>query len=338
MSQYALFTGPILAGTQFNWALLGTLTLQVYIFSISFPNERIGIKALVYGIYFLDVVQTAISTHFAYAMLVEGWGNPSVLTDLPWSSTAIPIFTGLISASVQIFFAWRIYSLKGTNPYALGVAVFIVLLALMQSFAAIISDAEGAVCDMVITLTMTLILSSYRKETPWEKTDTLITKLIVHIWETGAATSFVAIVNVVLFINYPGNYLHEAPAFMLGKVYSNSLLASLNSRARARAAGGMTGATFSGDIHELQWRRDGTFGPDHIESRKVDITMATTADVPAEVILRSVFSNVLGAEVLHSQAVKRIRTSTFRRLHGRSNFFLQVLFRVTVLLCIICII
>ncbi|KAJ7699531.1 hypothetical protein B0H17DRAFT_1196159 [Mycena rosella] len=275
MSQYVLLTGPILAGTQFNWALLGTLTLQVYIFHVSFPKERAWLKALVYTIFLLDVAQTAIASHFAYALLVNGWGDPTALTHLPWSSAAVPIFTGLISAAVQIFFAWRIYALKGKNPFALAISVLIILLALMQCFSAIISDAlfsvttelseitklmagvkvwliGSAACDIVITFTMIVILS--------------------HTVETGAITSIVAILDVVLFILFPNNYLHEAPAFMLGKVYSNVLLATLNQRGRTSAGVTATG-NFASDDTELQWRRQTT--THEPEAQKIHITTVT---------------------------------------------------------------
>ncbi|KAJ6595168.1 hypothetical protein DFH09DRAFT_1136354 [Mycena vulgaris] len=277
MSQYVMLTGPILAGTQLNWALLGTLTLQVYLFHVAFPNERTPLKALVYTIFLLDVAQTAISSHFAYMLLVTGWGDPAVLTNLPWSSAAGPIFTGIISASVQIFFAWRIYVLKGGNPYAIGISGLIVLLALMQSFSAIISDAlfavttelsqvrhlmvgvklwlfGSAVCDIVITATMLAILSSYRQRTPWKSTDSTLTKLIYITVNSGAITTVVAIADVVLFMLYPDNYLHETPAFMLGKVYSNVLVATLNARTRDPVLNRTTPPDAGEAMTELQWR------------------------------------------------------------------------------------
>ncbi|KAJ7474316.1 hypothetical protein FB451DRAFT_1558471 [Mycena latifolia] len=299
MSQYLLLTTPILVGTQFNWALLGTLTLQVYIFHISYPKERAWLKALVYTTYLLDLAQTAISSHFAFSVLCGGWGDPKALSDLPWSSVAGPIFTGLISAAVQIFFAWRIYVLKGEKPLALAISVLIVVLALMQCLAAIITDClfaasaklseipnltglmvgvkiwliSSAACDLLITVTMIIILSRYRQKTPWNKTDGLITKLIYHTVQTGAVTSFVAIVDVVLFIMYPAIFLHETPAFMLGKVYSNVLLATLNNR--TRPGEGMTTVILGTIGTELQWGRQSITHDPEEASRKVHITTAT---------------------------------------------------------------
>ncbi|KAJ6517080.1 hypothetical protein DFH09DRAFT_1373745 [Mycena vulgaris] len=297
MSQHVLLTGPILAGTQLNWALLGTLTLQVYIFHVAFPKERTSIKALVYTIFLLDVAQTAISSHFAYMLLVNGWGDSTVLTNLPWSSAAGPIFTGIISASVQIFFAWRIYVLRGSNPYAIGISGLIVLLALMQSFSAIISDAlfalttelsevrhlmvgvklwlfGSAACDIVITATMLEILFSCRRRTPWKRTDSTLTKLIYTTVNSGAITSVVAIADVVLFMLYPDNYLHETPAFMLGKVYSNVLVATLNARTRDPVLNATTPADAREAGTELQWRHH-TSDEEQQGSQKWTITTET---------------------------------------------------------------
>ncbi|KAJ7666400.1 hypothetical protein B0H17DRAFT_1089656 [Mycena rosella] len=301
MSQFETLTAPILAGTQANWALLGTLAVQVYKFHICFAKERAAIKALVYSLFLLEVVQTGITSHFAYSILVTGWGNPNIFVKLPWSSLATPIFTGITSASVQIFFAWRIYFLKGEKMVYRGICITIVLLALMQSLAAIISDARfavttevaeiqrlmsgvktwligSAICDVLISLTMVVILTEYRMKTPWKRTDSLITKLIFNTVETGAITTVVAIADVVLFITFPSNNLHQTPAFMLGKLYSNLLLVTLNARTSTSTSTGTSSGSRAANIsgennnHELQWRRQTN---QDSEARKVHITTVT---------------------------------------------------------------
>ncbi|KAJ6604368.1 hypothetical protein DFH09DRAFT_307436 [Mycena vulgaris] len=270
----------MLVGTQANWALLGTLALQVYKFHICFPRESTAIKALVYTIFLLECVQTGITSHFAYSILVTGWGDPSVFVKLPWSSLATPIFTGIVSATVQIFFARRIYILKGENIVYRIVAAVVVMLALMQSLAGITSDGRfavttavaelaslmvgvkvwligSAVCDVLITVTMVVIFAQYRQNTPWEKSDSLITKLIFNTVGTGAITSIVAILEVILFIVFPTNNLHQVAAFMLGKLYSNMMLFTLNARAISGTPSAISSTNYSGENnnHGLHWRR-----------------------------------------------------------------------------------
>jgi len=54
-------------------------------------------------------------------------------------------------------------------------------------------------------------LNEYRNKTPWRKTDTLITKLIFNTVETGAVTTIVATVEIVLFILFPTTNLDQLP-------------------------------------------------------------------------------------------------------------------------------
>ncbi|KAJ7443658.1 hypothetical protein B0H11DRAFT_2203947 [Mycena galericulata] len=157
--------------------------------------------------------------------------------------------------------------------YHIVIAV-IVLLALMQSFAVIISDARFAVTteiSEILKLMVGVKLSQYRAKTPWKQTDSLITKLIFNTIETGAVTSLVAVADVVLFITLPATNLHHMPAFMLGKLYSNVLLVTLNAR-ESRGTPSNTAASNGGET-ELQWRRpmqDPESGP-----QKVHISTVT---------------------------------------------------------------
>ncbi|KAJ7649050.1 hypothetical protein DFH06DRAFT_1208873 [Mycena polygramma] len=306
MSEFIFFTGPILVGTQLNWALLGALALQVYKFYSTFRGERLGIKALVYWLLFLDLAQTAFSSHFAFATLANGWGDPTVFTLLPWSSCSIPVLAGLISVSVQLFFSWRIYILEGDkNRCFLAICVIIVVLALMQSLSAIVngirfafsSQAEyflqlvvgvkiwligSAVCDVVIALTMITILTRYRQMTPWKSTDNIVTKLIYHTVETGAITAVAAIIEVILFLVYPQYNFHEVPAFILGKLYSNVVLATLNARTPPdwnKTIYVDTQNVTGTENHQLQWRSPTpSIGGETVTGSKVQVPTITVID------------------------------------------------------------
>ncbi|KAJ7808646.1 hypothetical protein B0H14DRAFT_2868988 [Mycena olivaceomarginata] len=133
----------------------------------------------------------------------------------------------------------------------------------MQGLAAIVSDSRFAVTTQISEITRLMVgvkvwlfgsavcdvvisLSEYRAATPWKGTDSLITKLIYNTVETGAVTSIVAVADVVLFITLPSTNLHQWPAFMLGKLYSN-VLVTLN--ARGSRGTPHPSASLSGNIH-----------------------------------------------------------------------------------------
>lgn len=48
--------------------------------------------------------------------------------------------------------------------------------------------------------------------------------------ETGSLTAFCAVMELFLFLKWKENNLHMIPALALSKLYSNTLIATLNSR------------------------------------------------------------------------------------------------------------
>ncbi|KAF8188187.1 hypothetical protein K438DRAFT_2147528 [Mycena galopus ATCC 62051] len=248
MSEYLLYTAPILAGTQANWALLATLAVQVYTFYTHPKNERRWIKILVYTVFPLELAQTGMSSHYAYWVLALGWGNTTIFDILPWSCLATPVCTGITAALVQIFFAWRIYFFMHKTIWACVVTAIIILFARATAFTNVMKIRMGvkvnhpsfsisplgstkvwlviaAVCDVLITTTLIIIFSQYRMSIPSEerRTNTLMVKLMLNTVETGAVTTFTALIYLVLFLLYPQYNLEEIP-------YANVLLFTLNDR------------------------------------------------------------------------------------------------------------
>ncbi|EEB92336.1 hypothetical protein MPER_09172 [Moniliophthora perniciosa FA553] len=75
----------------------------------------------------------------------------------------------------------------------------------------------------------------------------LIRTLMIYAVNRCLLTSAVAIVEVIVFIATPGSLWFIAIDFVIGKLYANSLLASLNSRNALRAQSSQSGAFISAD-------------------------------------------------------------------------------------------
>ncbi|KAJ7894416.1 hypothetical protein B0H14DRAFT_3426814 [Mycena olivaceomarginata] len=298
MSQYVLFTAPVLAGTQANWALMAILTVQVYKHQTQYPNEPSWIKALVYLIFLLEVAQTAVSSHYAYSVLSVSWGDPTIFVRFLWSTLATPIFSGLTALLVQLFFVWRIYRLKGQNLWARIVSGFIAILAIVQALTIWITDAkfsgtravadlhkfraivtfwliDTVVCDALITISMIFILYQYRQQTPWKHTDTIIVRLMANTLENGAITSTGALLNLILFLAYPENNLNEIP-------YANVLLFTLSvQRSQESRRSTIPSGENLSHSHELQLRSH-LQSPDERRPQKVHITTDVTSDARSD--------------------------------------------------------
>ncbi|CAE6438264.1 hypothetical protein ACGC1H_007007 [Rhizoctonia solani] len=267
-----LITGPLLLGYLFNWGLFGILILQVYIYHISFPNDSRVIKSLVYGLFFVDCVQTALTTHNAWHFLSRGWGDLRVLSDPGWSWIAVPLLSGIVSSTVQLFFAWRIWVLSKSIPLAgliVAIAVTQGLCAMYSGIKfAILNDVTkiatlfptatvwlggSALCDFIITISMVTFLA--RASTGFSQTDSVITKLIRMTVETGLVTTTAATVELILYLVYQKNNLHMIPALALAKLYTNTLLATFNSRSVAFGGSSRTDAERSTQYGGHEWRR-----------------------------------------------------------------------------------
>ncbi|KAK7045803.1 hypothetical protein VNI00_007206 [Paramarasmius palmivorus] len=241
---------PRLLGFAFNWGLIGALSLQVYIYYTTFKKDRAVFKALVYGTFLLDWVQTISATYDASQWFAFDWGQPDQLDLLHTSFLNVPLLTSLIGAIVQIFFGWRIWTISKST------AIFgsIILMALLQLAAAAVdahylmiapresyssaalSKSVGirlgtsAVVDILIAACMTFYLLKNRSEFAFH-TNTVITKLIRITVETGIITATAAIAELVFFLSMHNNSLHQLSGVNLAKLYTNSLMMLFNNRA-----------------------------------------------------------------------------------------------------------
>ncbi|KAF9026931.1 hypothetical protein BDZ89DRAFT_826923 [Hymenopellis radicata] len=180
-----------------------------------------------------------------------------VLIHRPWSTVSMPIMNGILSGTVQLFFGWRIWIFAEKSRLGTMLAAVIVATALAQSIAGVVSGLRftiandsaflaevftgcvvwigGALlCDLIITLSMFYLLFSARAKTNFNRTNTLLTRLIFLSVQTGLLTSVVAAIELVLLVAWRDYEFHEIPGFVLAKMYSNALLANLNARATHR--------------------------------------------------------------------------------------------------------
>ncbi|CAA7260939.1 unnamed protein product [Cyclocybe aegerita] len=235
-----------------NTTLFGVLSVQVFIFYCAFPCEALYLKLLVYGVYVLETVQTALFVEHAFRMYVVSFGiiEGSNIVGTSWFS--VPILTSVGTCAIQFFYAHRVYILSRRK----ALIVVILVLALIQlsfgiatgvlahrskifipitfmlQLATVIWNATSALCDWIITVSIIYYLS--RTRSPIKETRRLVRQLIQLSLETGLLTSALSIV-ALLFMLLPSNKLgpaYEGVAVILGKVYANSMLVLVNRRAR----------------------------------------------------------------------------------------------------------
>ncbi|KAF8890374.1 hypothetical protein BD779DRAFT_266328 [Infundibulicybe gibba] len=251
-------TGSMFVGCILNWFLFGALLIQLYDYQLIYQRrDRMFLRCAVCVVCFLELIQSVFITHTVWDVLVSGWGDPSATSKIPWSTIVTPTLVGTVSLIVQLFFAWRIWTLT-ENICAHAVAIVISLASIMQFGSTIAITAQYALlnhdsgkldtlyitakawlygslaCDLLITITMVTLLFLARSKLSFKPTQTLINYLIMHTMETGAITAVAAALRLIFFLTQPNSVLYVAVLFLLGKFYGNVLLTTLNGRRRAR--------------------------------------------------------------------------------------------------------
>jgi len=246
----APLAGPLLLGYLFNWGLYGVLSCQVYVYYLAFPKDGRWTKLLVGGIYLLETVQTIIITHDAFNAYAKGYGNLNALGSAQLEWLAVPIFSGIVSCTVQMYYGYRLQLLSGSKLLGLVIAA----IALTQGTSAIVQGVQAffignfadlatkafvsctiwllgsATCDVLIAISMTFVL--LRKDTQIPQTHAMITRIVRLVVETGCLTAVAATIDLILFLSFPHNAYHGCVALTLAKLYSNSLMVIFNSRLR----------------------------------------------------------------------------------------------------------
>ncbi|KAK0454323.1 hypothetical protein EV421DRAFT_2029418 [Armillaria borealis] len=258
-------SGPQVVAYLLHWGLFGTLSVQLYLYYLAFPKDRKFTKCLVYGIYVVELVQTMLLTHDAFASFGYGFGDFEALTEVRFSWLIVPIMGAAAAFVGQCFYAYRIFILSRSRI----VPTFVICVSLTSYVAAIIAGVYtfeagditklnnrktsiaigiwcggSALCDVVIAICMTYYLM--RSNTGFRRTQILVTKLIRLTIETGSLTAVVALVTIILFLAFPHQAFYGTPALIISKMYANTIYMVLNSR--IRIMGGRDTYTSSTDM------------------------------------------------------------------------------------------
>ncbi|KAK7471924.1 hypothetical protein VKT23_000026 [Stygiomarasmius scandens] len=240
--------GPMLIGTILTVLLYGISVTQTYLYWNTYQHkDRWFIKYFVILIFLADTAQTIFMIMYIYISLVKHFGETAYLeTASTWLFSTEPALSGMIGGMVQAFYAWRVKVLTGSWPLTL-----IILFCATASFLMGIATAIGCnivkvfvefqkfqvvviiwlVCASVadIIITATLVFHLRRHRTGFRNTDSQVDRIIRLTIQTGLLTSVWAVIDMLVFLLNPTG-LHLIFNCPLAKLYTNSLLSSLNSR------------------------------------------------------------------------------------------------------------
>ncbi|KAJ7208206.1 hypothetical protein GGX14DRAFT_454159 [Mycena pura] len=244
--------GAYQIGVLLSSVLFGVLSSQTYVYFTRFPNDLMKTKTLVGFMWICEAGHEICIAASLYGYTITGYGDPETLLRMPSTFVVAVLLHGIISGAVQGFFAFRIYALSKTL-YVPCVCWMLGLLRLVGTAMVLgtglrgtlanylvqwewlltVLWISGVVNDTMIAATLAFILYRERNNA-FTRMIPLVNKLIRWTIETGIVTSTATCLILICYFAMRTNYIFLAVFVVSSRLYSNSLLASLNSRATLR--------------------------------------------------------------------------------------------------------
>ncbi|KAJ7827879.1 hypothetical protein B0H14DRAFT_3873485 [Mycena olivaceomarginata] len=236
--------GPMFLGLTMNILLYGIMITQVYLYTTTYKSDPLYIKLYIAVLMLADTFNTGFMVSYLYESLVVHFNDLTYLAKANW------VFAtgeqGIIGCMVQLFYAWRIHILTGN----IWIVVLICICALTNAFGGLASASaiafvpqfshfqefqvpvicwllSAAVGDVIITTTLVSFFRKHR--TGCSATDTRVDQIIRLTIQTGMITSVCSVIDLGLFLG-DSSGMHLLFNLPLAKLYSNSLMSSLNAR------------------------------------------------------------------------------------------------------------
>ncbi|KAH7879333.1 uncharacterized protein C8R40DRAFT_1262886 [Lentinula edodes] len=222
--------------------------------------------------------------------LFKGSYNPPIINEGGRQSYPPITVSWLIESGnveqLTIFATFLLVAAEFVSVFVFGVIgltrvhTFVELSDILKSLS-ITVNVLAAVADTYIAGLLTLLLHTSR--TGFQRSDSIINKLIIFSINTGALTSLCAIASMLSILLAPATFIYISFFFCMGRqmmdIYANSLLATLNIRTLIRKEGG-SNVQASGDTGSIPLGNYNTsiFNPPSTISVKIDTSREYTTD------------------------------------------------------------
>ncbi|KAJ8088889.1 hypothetical protein PM082_014135 [Marasmius tenuissimus] len=237
--EFDLVVGVYLLGILLNTYLFGLVSYQFIVYKNTVFNDPLWIKSFVAVLFFLDLLHSAVEFYGAWEMCVTNYANPAALARVSWTIPFTAATTAVCALLAQAFLAHRVLILT-KNKVVVSVigllslvgCIFGVVAGIKSGIISLIAnfgELQPYVIDVLITAVLSIVLS--RSRTGFRRTDNIINRLIRGAVQTGFFVSLFAMGDLVSFLlaSHTGN-LYAFFAFPLGRIYTNTMLDTLNSR------------------------------------------------------------------------------------------------------------
>ncbi|KAF8334896.1 uncharacterized protein EI90DRAFT_3014748 [Cantharellus anzutake] len=217
MSLRENLVGGFISGLVFQGMLLGSITIQVFLYHRRFPEDPIFLKLVVAFLWIVSIWAFI----FRFSLLAKSTA---------WYDTVYQISATICSSVVQLYFALRLYRLSESTWLPMLITLLTLGQVAVWAEANINRGVESSILherhlvtvwltleaaeDLLIAFAMTYFLQ--KRRTGFRLTDRVLRKLTVYAINTGLLTSVlalavmfaVALMTFGQFVFYGFHYIH----------------------------------------------------------------------------------------------------------------------------------
>ncbi|KAJ7616567.1 hypothetical protein FB45DRAFT_1034889 [Roridomyces roridus] len=255
-SDIALTYGALLVGGSIALFLSGILSVQCIIYFRLYPGEDWRRNAILILVWILDLLHSAFIVTSLYIYFIQYFGDKEKIATISWSIALTVVVTAIQTLIVHWYFAHKIYQSSGKNWW---ITAPVGLLAFLRLSAAAFSTTEmilvkrfsvftrhypgwvfttgltlSAAVDIIITVWLCYFLQKMRRRTASTIMAHVVNLLTLYTLENGFITCVTTTASLICWLTMPTNLVFLGLHFVIGKLYANSLLISLNTRKELR--------------------------------------------------------------------------------------------------------
>ncbi|KAF8910160.1 hypothetical protein CPB84DRAFT_1842802 [Gymnopilus junonius] len=246
--------GVLLIGILFNTFLYGLVVYQFLVYRSTKFNDPLWIKCIVGTLFAVDTLHSAVAAYSAWETCVTNYNNPASLAVISWTIPFTAVATSFAAILTQFFLGHRVYKLTKSKPIVGVIGLFSLVGFVFGCYSGVRSGIVKYVAnftplnpfvicwlgfqsaaDLLITFVLSFVL--FRSRTGFRKTDTVINRLIRGAIQTGLFASLFALADLCNFVLHKNTNLYAMFAYPIGRIYTNTLLDTLNSRIQLKLLG-----------------------------------------------------------------------------------------------------
>ncbi|KAL1662010.1 hypothetical protein GGG16DRAFT_94283 [Schizophyllum commune] len=240
-----LVLGPAVIAILLNVLLGGVTLLQATHYFCGKYGDKWPVILLVSWVTLVDIADTVCAGNLMWYYTVDTYVNNALALLAPWQYHTTAISSSMISVPVQHFLGWRMYQFSHSKILfglvsGLSLGQGFLMIFVSASFIATPRPHEDAarlmpmfIVSYALALANELIITSnllyhfYQHRTGMKNTDLVMTKLSSIVVET-------AVPVTTCSFAFPNSSVFLIFTMAMGKLYTNTLLTTLNARHNIR--------------------------------------------------------------------------------------------------------